>query len=86
MTMPNDIMVALISTLGIIAVAYLETGRRGSKKRWHENKEDNNFVVEKLDMIGKSLGRSIDRVEDTGVRTEKKIDQHVNDHAVGKFE
>lgn len=82
----NDVVIALIGAASVIAVAYLETERRGAKKRWAENKEDHNFVIEKLEMVGKSLGRSIDRVEETAKRTEKKIDQHVNDHAVGKFD
>ena len=56
-----------------------------SERRWAENKEDHNFVVDKIDQLGKSLGRSIDRVEETGIRTESKLDQHINDHATGKL-
>ena len=72
------ITVALITLVGGVLVALVEKGRR-------ENKSDHGVVSEKLDIIGKSLGRSIDRVEETGIRTESKLDQHINDHATGKL-
>lgn len=80
-----EIIVALIGVFGAIAVALVEKDRRDSKKRWSENKADHNFVVDKIEQLGKSLGRSIDRVEETSVRTEAKLDQHINDHATGKL-
>ena len=70
------ITVALITVVGAAIVALVEKGRR-------ENKTDHGVVSEKLDVIAKSLGKSIDRVEDTGIRTEGKLDQHINDHAKG---
>ena len=70
------ILVALITVVGAVLVALVEKGRR-------ENKTDHGVVSDKLDVIAKSLGRSIDRVEDTGIRTEGKLDQHINDHAKG---
>lgn len=70
------ITVALITVVGAAIVALVEKGRR-------ENKTDHGVVSDKLDVIAKSLGRSIDRVEDTGIRTEGKLDQHINDHAKG---
>jgi hypothetical protein len=70
------ITVALITVVGAAAIALIEKGRR-------ENKTDHGVVSDKLDVIAKSLGRSIDRVEDTGIRTEGKLDQHINDHAKG---
>ena len=70
------IIVALITVVGAVLVALVEKGRR-------ENKSDHGVVSEKLDIIGKSLGRSIDRVEDTVVRNEVKLDQHIADHARG---
>ena len=70
------IIVALITVVGAAIVALVEKGRR-------ENKTDHGVVSDKLDVIAKSLGRSIDRVEDTGIRTEGKLDQHINDHAKG---
>lgn len=70
------IIVALIGVVGGSAIALIEKGRR-------ENKSDHSLVSNKLDVIAKSLGRSIDRVEDTGIRTEGKLDRHINDHAKG---
>ena len=70
------ITVALITVVGAAIVALVEKGRR-------ENKTDHGVVSDKLDVIAKSLGKSIDRVEDTGIRTEGKLDQHINDHAKG---
>lgn len=70
------ITVALIAMVGGVIVALVEKGRR-------ENKTDHGVVSDKLDVIAKSLGKSIDRVEDTGIRTEGKLDQHINDHARG---
>jgi hypothetical protein len=79
------ILIAVIGTVGAIAVAFLESGRRTSKSRWEENKEDHNFVVDKIDTMGKTLGISIDRVEQTVVRNETKLDQHIRDHAKGEL-
>jgi len=70
------ITVALITMVGAVIVALVEKGRR-------ENKADHGVVSEKLDIIGKSLGRSIDRVEETVVRNEVKLDQHIRDHVKG---
>jgi hypothetical protein len=70
------ITVALIALVSAIIVALIEKGRR-------ENKADHGVVSEKLDIIGKSLGRSIDRVEETVVRNETKLDQHIRDHVKG---
>ena len=70
------ITVALIALVSAVIVALIEKGRR-------ENKADHGVVSDKLDIIGKSLGRSIDRVEETVVRNETKLDQHINDHAKG---
>lgn len=78
-----DIWVALIGAFSIIAVALIESGRRTNKTRWEENKADHNFVVDKIEAMGKSLGISIDRVEKGVERTEAKIDEHIRDHAKG---
>lgn len=77
------ILIAVIGTVGAVAVAFLESGRRTSKSRWEENKNDHNFVVDKIDSLGKTLGISIDRVEKGVERTEAKIDEHIRDHAKG---
>lgn len=62
--------------VGAVIVALVEKGRR-------ENKADHGVVSGKLDLIGKSLGRSIDRVEETVIRNEVKLDQHIRDHVKG---
>lgn len=82
----SEIVVSLIGAISLIAVALIETGRRTSKKRWEENKQDHNFVVDKIENLGKSLGLSIDRVENTALRTEVKLDQHINDHVTGRLQ
>lgn len=82
----DQIYVALISTVGLIIVAYIEHGRRASNRRWEENKNDHNFVVDKIETVAKSLGISIDRVEKGVERTEEKLDNHIRDHARGEFE
>lgn len=81
----NEIVVALISMVGMVIVGFMEHGRRATKARWEENKADHNFVVDKIEQLGKSLGTSIDRVEDTAIRTEVKLDQHINDHVTGRL-
>ena len=80
-----EVYVALISTFGLVIVAYFEHGRRTSKQNWEDNKADHNFVVDKIETVAKSLGISIARVENTALRTESKIDEHIRDHALGEF-
>lgn len=70
------IIVALIGLVGVVIATLVEKGRR-------ENKADHGAVSEKLDIIGKNLGRSIDRVEATVIRNEEKLDEHIRDHARG---
>lgn len=77
------VLVAVIGTVGAVIVAMVESGRRKNNARWEENKADHNFVVDKIDSLGKSLGISIDRVEKGVERTEAKVDQHIRDHAKG---
>lgn len=79
----SEIVVALIGAFGAMVVGFLEHGRRADKTRWEENKADHNFVVDKIESLGKSLGISIDRVEKGVERTEAKIDEHIRDHAKG---
>jgi len=72
------IIVAVIGVVGAVLVALIEKSRR-------ENKKDHDVVFEKIDLVGKNLGRSIDRVEKSVDRTEKKLDDHIADHAKGRF-
>ena len=80
-----EVIVAGIGALALVLVAMIESGRRASNKRWEDNKADHNFVVDKIEQLGKSLGTSIDRVEDTAIRTEEKLDRHINDHVTGRL-
>ena len=79
------VAVACIGLVGAVIVALIEKGRRVDVKRWEENKADHNFVVDKIENLGKSLGISIDRVERGVERTEEKVDRHIADHARGEF-
>jgi hypothetical protein len=78
-----EIIVALVGVIGLIAVALIEKDRRSSKLMWEENKTDHNYVVEKIETLGKSLGRSIDKTNNSLDRVENKLDTHIRDHAVG---
>lgn len=77
--MPTEIAVALIGMLGGVIIALIEKTRR-------ENSRDHSATSDKLDMMGKSLGISIDRVEESVHRAEAKLDNHINDHAKGSFD
>ena len=44
----NEVVVALVGGLSLVIVAMIETNRKVGKARWAENKEDHNFVVEKI--------------------------------------
>ena len=92
MTNWQNIIVTIITASSLVAVAYLQFVYKAGKKRgeeahvqWKQNKEDHEYVVARIADLGRSLGISIDRVEATAVRTEEKLDQHINDHATGKL-
>lgn len=74
-----EVTVAVIAAISTVIAALIEKARR-------ENKKDHATVQYKLDSLGKSLGRSIDRVEQSSLRTEAKLDQHIRDHAKGDFD
>lgn len=50
------------------------------EKRFNELHER---FVDDLSKEAKGLGRSIDRVEETAIRVETKLDEHIMDHARG---
>lgn len=81
----TEVIVALIGAVAVVAVGYLEHGRRANNARWEQNSLEHGHVVDKIETIGRSLGISIDRVEETALRTEHKLDQHLNDHLTGKL-
>lgn len=45
--------------------------------------ELNERFIDDLSKEAKGLGRSIDRVEETAIRVETKLDEHIMDHARG---
>jgi hypothetical protein len=91
MTSWQNIFVAVVPVLGLIAVAYLQFVHKAGKKRgeeaqeanalfmaqWEINKQDHDFVVNLIDNMGKSLGHSIDRVEGT-VNQNHKVMQDID--------
>jgi hypothetical protein len=79
----TEIIVALVGVIGLVAVALIEKDRRSSMLMWEENKTDHNYVVEKIETLGKSLGRSIDKTNKSLDRVEDKLDTHIRDHAIG---
>jgi hypothetical protein len=79
----TEVIVAIVGVIGLVTVALIEKDRRSSKTMWEENKIDHNYVVEKIETLGKSLGRSIDKTNKSLDRVEDKLDTHIRDHAVG---
>jgi len=79
----TEIIVAVVGVIGLVAVALIEKDRRSSKAMWEENKNDHNYVVEKIETLGNSLGRSIDKTNSSLERVEDKLDTHIRDHAIG---
>ena len=86
----QNIIVSVITASSLIAVAYLQFVHRAGRKRgeeakaeWIQNKADHATVVNMINQVGKSLGRSIDRNNQSLDRVEKKLDGHINDHAKG---
>ena len=79
----TEVIVTIVGVIGLVTVALIEKDRRSSKTMWEENKLDHNYVVEKIETLGKSLGRSIDKTNKSLDRVEDKLDTHIRDHAVG---
>ena len=91
MTSWQNLFVAVVPVLGLVAVAYLQFVYKAGKKRgeeaqeanvlfmaqWETNKQDHDFVVNLIDNMGKSLGHSIDRVEST-VNQNYKVMQNID--------
>ena len=74
------VIAAAITAVGGIIDSLIQT-----RKNRKENKSDHDTVMREISAIGKSLGRSIDRVEKGLDRTEAKLDEHIADHARGEF-
>lgn len=66
------IIVALISTIGIIVVGLMQLFKKEARANAQENREDHAIVSQQLRMIFKS----VNRVDD-------KLDKHLDGHAEG---
>jgi len=91
-----EFVVLAVSSLTAIIVANLERRARSDKEKWKQNSDDHNSLVNRMDMIGSNLGRSLDRVEENLTvhiaRLENKVDKHdevlfnhLADHAMKSF-
>ena len=74
----EQIVIALLGVLGLLIASMVEWSRRTSQR-------DHAMVLRMLQQMGDGLGRSIDRVEQTAIRTEEELDGHIADHARGAF-
>ena len=74
----EQIVIALLGMLGLLIASMVEWSRR-------TNQRDHAMVLRMLQQMGDGLGRSIDRVEQTAIRTEEELDEHIGDHARGAF-
>ena len=74
----EQIVIALLGVLGLLIASMVEWSRR-------TNQRDHAMVLKMLQQMGEGLGRSIDRVEQTAIRTEEDLDGHIADHARGAF-
>jgi hypothetical protein len=81
----TEVIVAVIGLVGVVIVGYFEHGRRSSNARWAQNSIEHAHVIDKIDAMGRTLGISIDRVEETALRSEAKLDTHLNDHLTGRL-
>ena len=71
------IAVALITTLGVILVAFIQAFKKEARVALKENHDDHEIVQAQLGMIYKSVNRVDDKLE-------KHIDQHAEGLANGK--
>ena len=74
----EQIVIALLGVLGLLIASMVEWSRR-------TNQRDHAMVLRMLQQMGEGLGHSIDRVEQTAIRTEEELDAHIGDHARGAF-
>lgn len=66
------IIVALISTIGIIVVGLMQLFKKEARANAQENREDHAIVAEQLRMIFRSVNR-----------VDEKLDKHLDGHAEG---
>jgi hypothetical protein len=68
------IIVALISTIGVIIVGLMQLFKKEAREAAIENRQDHAIVQQQLRMIFKT----VNRVDD-------KLDKHLTEHAEGVF-
>lgn len=68
------IVVALISTIGVIIVGLMQLFKKEAREAAIENRQDHAIVQQQLRMIFKT----VNRVDD-------KLDKHLTEHAEGTF-
>ena len=66
------IIVALISTIGIIVVGLMQLFKKEARANAQENREDHAIVAQQLRMIFRSVNR-----------VDEKLDKHLDGHAEG---
>ena len=75
-----ELLTAVIGGLSLIAVAIVERRTRREDERWDLNTREHETLVSRMEDIGSSLGRSLDRVEiNLSVhiaRLENKVEKH----------
>jgi translation elongation factor EF-G len=75
-----EFIVAAVSALTAVVVAVIEKRTRRDEDKWQQNADEHAALVNRMDSIGASLGRSLDRVEknlgEHITRIENKIEQH----------
>lgn len=75
-----ELAVAVVTALTAIVVAVIEKRTRNSDAKWQQNADEHKALVNRMESIGNSLGRSLDRVEgnlgEHIIRLENKIEQH----------
>ena len=75
-----EFLVAAVSAVTAVVVAVIERRTRKDEEKWNQNSKDHQALVDRMETIGTSLGRSLDRVEgnlgEHIIRLENKIEQH----------
>lgn len=75
-----EVVVGLIGAMSLVLVAVIERRGRRDDEKWENNTTEHETLVKRMEEIGSSLGRSLDRVEgnlgEHIVRLSNKIEQH----------
>lgn len=68
------IIVAVITTFGVVLVGLLQTFKKEARGNARENREDHAIVQQQLRMIFRSL-----------IKVDTKLDKHLDEHQEGMF-